>query len=401
MKKIIISITVVFLLFLQGCATNTQKSVPEETNSKPVFKNMKTDNIKFSAGSSHMLFLNDDGTVRVNGPNENGQCNVENWENIISICAGSHYSLGLKADGTVVSTRLISNEIAKDKGQSNVSEWTDIISISAGSKHSVGLKSDGTVVAAGDNEFGQCNVANWKEIIAISAGAFHTVGLRSDGTAVATEFIEQPLFKETGKCDVSEWKDIVRIATTPHHTIGVKTDGAVIITGTDVYGNTIDISAWNNIAEIYTGNSHVIGLLKNGSYISAGNNKYGQCEIEGWTDITHIATGDFYTAAIRSDGTILNTQQSKTAIERAKKDSTLSKSDRELLDKIKKAEEYAKAEKNKPKIGMTALQVKNSSWGEPKKINKTTTAYSITEQWVYLDNKYVYLENGIVTTIQE
>lgn len=52
-------------------------------------------------------------------------------------------------------------------------------------------------------------------------------------------------------------------------------------------------------------------------------------------------------------------------------------------------------------IGMTAEELRNSkSWGEPDHINKTTTAYGVSEQWVYY-GRYVYLEDGIVTSIQE
>ena len=54
-----------------------------------------------------------------------------------------------------------------------------------------------------------------------------------------------------------------------------------------------------------------------------------------------------------------------------------------------------------PSIGMTADEVKESTWGEPIKINKTTTEYGVDEQWVYDDYKYIYLEDGIVTAIQE
>lgn len=54
-----------------------------------------------------------------------------------------------------------------------------------------------------------------------------------------------------------------------------------------------------------------------------------------------------------------------------------------------------------PKIGMTANEVLNSTWGNPQKKNKTTTKYGISEQWVYSDNRYVYLNNEVVTTIQD
>jgi len=54
-----------------------------------------------------------------------------------------------------------------------------------------------------------------------------------------------------------------------------------------------------------------------------------------------------------------------------------------------------------PSIGMTKEEVKNSFWGSPQKINRTTTAYSVSEQWVYGNGRYVYFEDGIVTAIQD
>ena len=58
-------------------------------------------------------------------------------------------------------------------------------------------------------------------------------------------------------------------------------------------------------------------------------------------------------------------------------------------------------QKPQPKIGMTADEVSNSQWGKPTKVNKTTTTYGVSEQWVYSSGKYIYLEGGIVTAIQE
>lgn len=53
-----------------------------------------------------------------------------------------------------------------------------------------------------------------------------------------------------------------------------------------------------------------------------------------------------------------------------------------------------------PGIGMTASEVEASSWGKPKKKNITEYAWGTKEQWVYSGYRYVYLENGIVTSIQ-
>ena len=54
-----------------------------------------------------------------------------------------------------------------------------------------------------------------------------------------------------------------------------------------------------------------------------------------------------------------------------------------------------------PKIGMTAAEVRRSTWGEPYNINRTTTAYGVHEQWCYHNYKYIYLDDGIVTAIQD
>jgi hypothetical protein len=58
-------------------------------------------------------------------------------------------------------------------------------------------------------------------------------------------------------------------------------------------------------------------------------------------------------------------------------------------------------EKSDPQIGMTEQEVIYSKWGLPKHVNKTTSAYGLSEQWVYDNYKYIYLENGIVTAIQD
>lgn len=54
-----------------------------------------------------------------------------------------------------------------------------------------------------------------------------------------------------------------------------------------------------------------------------------------------------------------------------------------------------------PKIGMTADETKQTNWGEPEKINKTTYSWGTSEQWCYSEDRYIYLDNGVITSIQE
>ena len=62
---------------------------------------------------------------------------------------------------------------------------------------------------------------------------------------------------------------------------------------------------------------------------------------------------------------------------------------------------YEEFNRKPPAIGMTAEEVRKSTWGEPEKINKTTYSWGVEEQWCYSGYRYIYLENDTVTAIQE
>jgi hypothetical protein len=56
--------------------------------------------------------------------------------------------------------------------------------------------------------------------------------------------------------------------------------------------------------------------------------------------------------------------------------------------------------KGAPRVGMTYKQVEATCWGKPDHVNRSETAGAISDQYVYGDDRYVYLRNGIVTSIQ-
>ncbi|MBM7605586.1 ribosomal protein S18 [Metabacillus crassostreae] len=70
------------------------------------------------------------------------------------------------------------------------------------------------------------------------------------------------------------------------------------------------------------------------------------------------------------------------------------------IDRVNEINDYYIANPE-PIIGMTSDEVRKSSWGDPKKINKTTSEYGISEQWIYYGDRYIYLEDSVVTTIKE
>ena len=223
-----------------------------------------------SAGDSHTVGLKADGTVVAVGDNDDGQCVVSVWRDIVAVSAGYKHTVGLRADGTVVAVG------DSDYDRWDVSDWHDIVAISAAVFHTVGLKADGTVVAVGNYDVGQCDVSDWSDIVAISAGYYHTVGLKADGTVVAAGN------NDDGRCDVSDWSDIVAISAGGFHTVGLKADGTVVAAGD---GGRCDVSDWSDIVAISAGYYHTIGLKANGTVVAVGDNADGQCNVSSMTGI--------------------------------------------------------------------------------------------------------------------
>jgi uncharacterized repeat protein (TIGR02543 family) len=211
-----------------------------------------------------------------------------------TIAAGGRHTVGIRPDGTVVATG------NNDDGQCNVAGWTDIVHVAAGFSHTVGLEEGGTVVATGNNDDGQCNVAGWTDISMVVAGDWHTVGLKNDGSVVATGKSDQ------GQCDILGWADIQQVAAGGAHTVGLESGGTVVATGNNDDGQC-NVGGWTDISMVVAGYAHTVGLKSDGTVVATGNNAEGQCNVAGWTDIQQVAAGRAHTVGLKSDGTVVAT----------------------------------------------------------------------------------------------
>ena len=304
-----------------------------------------------AAGYNHSAALLENGRVVAVGDNQAGQCDTEDWRNIIAIAAGARHTVGLKADGTVVA---VGDNV---HGECNVSEWSDICAIRACSFYTFGIKADGTVVALGDNRTGQLDVQSWRDIRDIAAtretastyysehyahtcrNAF-SIGLRSDGSTLTAGKSTQtntyqpghtggkegqeptwPDFSGAGKwqgitkavagdqhvlglkedgtvlaagdntdgqCEVSDWADVADIAAGYSHSVGVTDAGNVLATGS----LKAPLSAWKDAATVAVGKEHAVGLKKDGSVVAAGDNSYGQCDMDALMEKARAAVAE-------------------------------------------------------------------------------------------------------------
>ena len=247
--------------------------------------------IQVAAGTHHTVGVKSDGTVVAVGNNDDGQCNVGGWTDIVQVAAGDFHTVGVKSDGTVVAVGW------NDDGQCDVGGWTGINQTAAGYDHTVGLKSDGTVVAVGANWAGQCNVGNWTGITQVAAGD-HTVGLKSDGTVVAVGR------NDDGQCDVGDWTNIAQVAAGTYHTVGLKSDGTVVAVGENNEGEC-DVGGWTDIVQVAADVDHTVGVKSDGTVVAVGYNDEGECNVGGWTDIVQVAAGFGHTVGLKSDGTVV------------------------------------------------------------------------------------------------
>ena len=266
----------------------TEDKKPESAELSLSIDNALLNETTLSTYRTNTVGLRSDGTVVAAGSNEDGECDVSDWRDIIAVSTGNGCIFGLKANGTVIA---VGNNLDE---QCEVSNWTNIVAVSAGQWHTVGLRADGTVVAVGSTIDGQCSVSGWRDIVAVSAGSDFTAGLRSDGTVVATG----QLF------DVSGWKDIAAINAGGAFLAGLRPDGTVLVTVPQV----LDVSAWTDIVAISAGGSHIVGLRADGTVVAAGFNESSACKVSDWTGIVAVSAGDGYTLGLRADGTVITTK---------------------------------------------------------------------------------------------
>ena len=98
-----------------------------------------------------------------------------------AVAAGEVFSLGLKANGSIVGWG------SNSERQLNIpSPNSEFVAVSGGWSHSLGLKANGTIITWGSNKYGQLFVPfPNSDFIDVASGAYHNLGIKTDGSIVA------------------------------------------------------------------------------------------------------------------------------------------------------------------------------------------------------------------------
>ena len=249
------------------------------------------------AADYHSVAILGDGQVAAAGPNADGQCNTNtyDWKGVVQVSAGAYYTVGLRADGTVVGAG------RHEFGQRDFRGWSDIVQVSAGSRHTVGLRRDGSVLATGANKFGECGVRHWRHISRVVAGHGCTFGIKKDGRVLVAGD------NSDGSLGVSHLNGVADIAyAAPGRILALLRNGTVARVGTE---NTMrrNFSLLRGIKQLSAAPDYFAGLMADGSVRIIAyfwKDSGAEAATTDWKDMVAIAAGRYHILGWRADGRV-------------------------------------------------------------------------------------------------
>ena len=93
------------------------------------------------------------------------------------------------------------------------------------------------------------------------------------------------------------------IAVGDAHFAVLEEDGRVIAYGDNSCGQC-DTQGWENVSKVVAGDYHTVALLRDGTVVATGDNTHGQCNVGTWKNITDIYAVNHLTVGVQADGTV-------------------------------------------------------------------------------------------------
>ena len=161
-----------------------------------------------SASETHVAAVSADGRVVAIGENLCGECDTEDWRDVVSVYAAPFATIGLKNDGTVVMVGSLINGLTMPDG--TLVEYTILVD---------GWEDD------------------FKNIVTLSAASYSVgfldvypriIGLKDDGTCVIAESVSSPAYDDA-KEKISKWESIIAVGAYFNGYYGVTKRGDLVI----------------------------------------------------------------------------------------------------------------------------------------------------------------------------
>ncbi|MDP3448270.1 MAG: hypothetical protein Q8S22_09460 [Eubacteriales bacterium] len=190
-----------------GMNTNGQCNVSKWINVSAIY-----------AGAYNTVAVTKDGKILSTGYQS---WNTLTWRDIAALSVGDYALCGVMQNGQPLFT----------SGEHITDDYYDLVALDAATANSVGLKADGTVVSNG------LDVSGFYNILAIDCTPNGVFAQDDAGRVLfrAFSFAHLP--------DVSDWQNVVAISASATHIVGVTTDGRVLSRGQSDMGQC-DTQEW-------------------------------------------------------------------------------------------------------------------------------------------------------------
>ena len=277
-----------------------------------------------------------------------------NWK---QVACGFLHTAAIKTDGTLWSCgynpygQLGDSTVThRSSPVQTIAGGTNWKQVSGGSYHTAAIKTDGTLWNWGYNIYGGLGDStstnksspvqtiaggtNWKQV---ACGTYHTAAIKTDGTlwtwgynvygCLGNSTVTHRSSPVQTIAGGTNWK---QVATSYYHTAAIKTDGTLWLWGYNIYGGLGDsttltgrsspvqtIAGGTNWKLVSSGQFHTAAIKTDGTLWSWGRNQFGQLgdstitgrsspvqTITGGTNWKQVACGSVHTAAIKTDGTL-------------------------------------------------------------------------------------------------
>lgn len=236
---------------------------------------------RLAAGRGHALFLTEDGFVRAAGENGQGQCDTQDWADVIAVAAGYAHSLGLTRDGRVLSAG------DDSQGQCDTQGWTNVVRIVCGPWDSYGLTADGSLLHCGFTD--TAALSGWTGLVDLVPGDGVLFALRSNGTLLSS------------KADQTQsWTDLAALAAAGYRPVGLKKDGTLRCAHRD-------LSGWTDVLSLHSSPTLLLGLRLDGTLLVEPLRPLDPAlvaALRAEADVTGLALAGTYALLLHADGTL-------------------------------------------------------------------------------------------------
>ena len=230
--------------------------------------------VDIAAGDNHLVALNDKGKVFAIGDNTNGQCDVDDFKNIVKIYACEKGTVVEGEDGKLSYTGIL-------LGSSKLKNYESVIDIASSDNYLVIANSDKSVTCI--SRYGDDIQTNkWRNVVDVACGNNFVAALRSDGTLLISSDDDDIVL------NASSWTNIIAISAYGDYLIAYD--------GSKIYGT--GSSDTFSFEQLYS-NGTALPVVSNVK-ISLGNT------VSVSFDSVNNATG-YDVALANQDGSIINT----------------------------------------------------------------------------------------------